>query len=620
MKQNRVRLTSIGAAAAVIIISLLGILPAFGAGEVAFIDPSAIGAANDGTLTVARPDPQIYGRQGSEIGLFLIDDELKGAVGLVKVRSEAYRTPTALELPETSDGSGEFALRIKTVPYGAASGEYTSPFFDSTGTFSLPVDTRDLVWLASDDSSARLYIETMPPRFTGLYPAHNYTGRYFRPEVTGQVTDDDSGLDEKNIHILFMIEQASGATYSTLTPHWDGEVDEIAGGFNVAGRLRGVDAPSTDAKISWWITATDEAGNVGYSDREPTKRVGASEVDDSCAAKTNATGLPLDGDALIKALAADSACDPYVTFVDNTRPELLRAETGRHWDPSLFTGDSDDKTEYRAGKAEPSSLLVVFDAHLDATSVSASDFEVYGSPPVDVAVYNVKVRQDGRTAGGKYDGNSEIAGDSVLDAGLDRGYVFLTLPNDLKADAAPRVELVGEVADLGGNEQDSGRVEDALDRIAPTVVVTIDEGVRPATNNKVNLTISTDERVRTPKVTFHKVTSANVGGETAPTATISGNGTVDYFSASQFAAEVNAANSGDGLYTIRVEATDIAGGNMGYAGDIGGDGDGVDVSGDTNAILFEYDGSTPELDVNPDRPGVQDTFSTEDPPRTHTSA
>ena len=289
----------------------------------------------------------------------------------------------------------------------------------------------------------------------------------------------------------------------------------------------------------------------------------------------------------------------------------MRAETGRFWDPSLLTGDSKDKTEYRVGKANKSSVLVVFDSFLDAGSVSASDFTVAGDTPVDAAVYNVKVRNDNSTREG-YDGNSEIAGDSVQDVGFDRGYVFLTVASELKPNATPKVALSGDVLDVAQNEQDDGKDDDALDRIAPTIKVTIDEGKRPVTQDRVNLTIASDESVGTPTVTFYRVGSYEdyEKGTWVYPAPIPG--TEKFVTSTEFTAvlSASAANHGDGsLYTVHVEATDSSGGNKGFAGY---NSDGVDVGKDTDAILFEHDESIPAIDVDPSKSGAQDTFSTDD--------
>jgi len=442
-----------------------------------------------------------------------------------------------------------------------------------------------------------------------------------------QVTDSDSGLDGKDIDILFLIEEeGSTPTYKKINPNTDGDVDAISGGFEIRGRLNGRDAPDGDATIYWWIRATDKTGNVGYSDQSPTNDDGTP---DTCGITTEDEFA--DVEAEVRALDDDAKCDPYAVLVDDTAPRLLRAETGRHWSPTLQTGDSKDKTEYRVNEADKSSVLVVFDSHLDATSVSASDFEVNGAAPADASVYNVKVRDDA-PSGDKptlpddptddqraayeadldaynmsFDGNPAVAGDSARDVGERLGYVFLRLSADLSANAEPKVERVGDVLDLAGNEQDTGVDNDALDRIAPTLTVTIDEGSRPVTMDKVNLTIAADENIGTPKVEYVQVMSHD-GKAKATDDSARGTGAVKFVSSTEYSAVVSPGGVADGLYTVFVEATDASGGNLGVTGVKSGE---VDVPGDAKLILFEYDTSEPEMDINPGD-GPNDEFKTDD--------
>ena len=415
----------------------------------------------------------------------------------------------------------------------------------------------------------------------------------------------------------------------TVNPKDDADSGPISGGFEVSARLgdsntTGV-VPSGDATVYWWVKATDDAGNTGFSDRVTS--------DDDGPDPCNATGS-----TTIEALAADAnnmGCQPYVIHIDSTDPKMLRAETGRHWNSALPTGESKDKTEYRVNKANASSVMVVFDSHLDPTSVSANDFEVNGATPVDASPRNVKVRDDvflpiaandSRLDNDEYpnfaglkvgdedpttgDGNSDIVGDSVQDATLSRGYVFLRLAADLKANAEPKVQLVGEVLDLAGNEQDTGSDPDATDRIAPTLTVTIDEGNRPATMDKVNIRITSDENIGSPTVDFVQVFSSD--GKAKVTGDSEGStGTVKFVSATEYTAVLASGNLNDGLYTVFVEATDTAGGNNGTAG--AKSGSDLDVSSDTKLILFEHDENIGKPDVDPDMAGTDDTFTIDDP-------
>ena len=277
---------------------------------------------------------------------------------------------------------------------------------------------------------------------------------------------------------------------------------KIAGGFEISQRLTGSDiVPDDDAIIEWWVMATDNAGNVGYSDRQASKDGEANPC--NADADTDVSGL------------TDAGCQAFKIEVDGTKPKLLMAETGRHWDNSLDTGDSDDKTEYRVSKADATTVLVAFDEHLDDTTVTAADFEVAGENPLETEVHNVKVRDDmfemdvdGNEDEDTGDGNSAIMGDDVQDVGQGRGYVFLTV-EEMDPTARPKVELVGKVSDVAGNQQSAGKDNEADDRVAPTLTVSIMEGDRTVTKDKVNLSITSDENISAPSVTYYMVMSVD---------------------------------------------------------------------------------------------------------------
>ena len=505
---------------------------------------------------------------------------------IVTVRSQAHQDPVTVVLTETAPRSGEFALEIAT----AAPPEDGSAAMADTDASPpvLPVNPRDKVTLAGADSSSSIDVETTSPVFSGFGPAHDTSGRDDRPEVIAQVTDGDSGLGEDgaNISVIFQITEGASTNTITMEPQDAGDVDEVSGGFEVRQRIAGANAPEGDATIEWWVKATDNAGNVGYSDRQAS----VDGVEDPCNA---------DGDTPATGLAA-AGCQPFKINVDGTKPSLVRAETGRHWDASLDTGDSDDKTEYRVSNGDASSVLVVFDEHLDDATVAAADFEVDGDTPIDAEVHNVTVRNDADDG----DGNSDIMGDDVQDVGSSLGYVFLTVEGE-DPTAQPEVELVGEVSDIAGNRRNAGKDSEADDRVAPTLTVTVMEGDRPVTDDKVTLTITSDENVGTPSVTYHKVMSANdeqtLGSEKRAASVV-------FVSATEYTATIDPAE--DGLFTVYVTAQDSSGGNQGSIGD---DSAPVDVDSDTSAILIERDTEIAAPDVDPDKDGVQDEFSIDDP-------
>ena len=582
-------------------------------------------------------------------------------------------------LQETNDGSGEFAAKISLIPTtltvewrdiptgdadatvtltntSTTNSDYlgfkvkhprdTRPDVDAdagyvVGTVAvqtvpdftetiprLPVNERDVVTVNYPDGSETIRVETTKPVFTNFDPAHNDVGDDSRPTVSAQATDGDSGLNENQVGIVFMTKQA-GAANAEFAVDGDNKVklapsnadaDPVSGGFEVSARLDSDEDLSGDGEIWWWVKATDKAGNVAYSDRQLTTSAGA---DDACAAETE-TALRADANG------DDVKCDPYVIKVDGTKPKIHHAETGRWWDTSLSTGDSDDKTEYRRDKARRNSVLVIFDEHLDPATVQAGDFEVNDATPSSADVQNVKVRDDNVIEDDAATGVDESSGDGnmtyyVADAvpqfvGQNKGYVFLTLSQDMTPNAQPKVEMVDKVSDLAGNQQATvQRDAQADDRIAPTLTVSIEEGVRPVTQKSVTVRVTSDENIGTPKVSFYKVDKTSPVDNPETSADESTGDSVQHIGSEQKASSrfVNAKEytatitpSSDGLYTVYVTAADSAGSNNGVTGDKTAP---VDLASDTKAVLFERDKAIASPDFDPDKDGVNTTFETDDP-------
>ena len=474
----------------------------------------------------------------------------------------------------------------------------------------LPVNERDTVTVNHPDGSQSLSVESTNPVFSNFSPAHNSTGDDSRPTVTVQVTDGDSGLKESNVGVVFAIRPAgSSITRVVEKIGQNADSEAVSGGFEVSARLSSTEELNGDGEILWWAYAKDNAGNVGYSDRLATKSNGD---EDPCTA-TSKDELETD------ARTDSPACDPHVIKVDGTDPKIHHAETGRWWDTSLSTGDSDDKTEYRTSKANRSTVLLIFNEGLDPATVQASDFEVNDSPPSSADVYNVKVRDDNVIEDDEDTGIDESSGDGNADyydadaipqfVGQDKGYVFLTLGNELTPNARPKVEMVGEVSDLAGNRQTAQqRDPDATDRIGPKLSVTIAEGDRPVTSKDVTITVTADENIGTPAVSFYKVNSTSVeDGDPVQLIGSENTASATFVSAREYTAKLTAPT--DGLYTVYVSASDSSGNNEGVIGDKTRP---VDVDGETTAILFERDKKISAPDFDPSKDGVNNSFETDD--------
>ena len=592
----------------------------------------------------------------------------------VTVRSQAHQTQVSLVLGETTAASGEFAAKIDLIPAqlsvswedipaddgGSPAVDYTSgdvvkltnasganaaylgykvryptatrpatvtddtPLqnvetvadFNDVGMLipRLPVNPRDTVSVRHPDDTGSIRVETTGAVFSRLSPNHDTAVRDSRPELSAQVVDGDSGLKDSDIDFIYTVD--NGAV-QTLDPSEDGYTDTVPNGFTVRARVTRVD-DDTDQVIRWWVKAKDKAGNVAYSDRLPTVDGAANR----CVAMTDTA-----------AAAANSTCQPYVITVDNTDPNMLRAETGRFWDSSLSTGDSDDKTEYRASEASNASVLVIFNEHLDIGSVQATDFEVNDATPQSADVFNVTVRDDNfqtyaespnPTPSGSEDddddpdtgdGNKAIAGDSVQDEGEKRGYVFLAV-NAMTSNAKPKVELVDGIEDIAGNRRSSAAITAATDRIGPELTVTFSGGDRPVTNKKVEFTVTSDEDIGSPTVRYARIRSTKVedGDSVQILDTARTDAVVNFRNAKEYGVEITPPT--DGLYTVFVEADDSAGGNAGTIGDdettTAGSTVTIDVDSDTTALLFERDKAIDKPDFDPARTGVNDKFETDD--------
>lgn len=569
-------------------------------------------------------DPYVWTRT-TAVGATVTLTTMRAGKSALKVKY-----PSGWNLTRNDDGDQVPAARpsgsvtVRTVPDFSQRDSGTGQLIPR-----LPVNETDTVTVNYPDGSGALRVETAKPVFSNFAPAHNSVGDDSRPTVSAQVTDSDSGLEEKEVGVIFMTKVgANQANYPTagdrgvkIAPN-DADADEIAGGFEVEARLDSNEALSGDGEIWWWVKATDKAGNVAYSDRQPNTSAG---VADPCAATTEA-------ELLTDAQSDSVGCDPYVIKVDGTKPKMAHAETGRWWDASLSTGDSDDKTEYRRNKARRDSILVIFNEHLDPASVQASDFEVNDATPSSADVHNVKVRDDNivdddtetedidESSG---DGNSElyVANEIPQFVGNDRGYVFLTLSQDMTPNAQPKVEMVDKVSDLAGNQQSTlQRDAQANDRIAPTLTVTIEEGVRPVTNKSVTVRITSDENIGEPDVFYYKVDKTSPVDNPDTTGTDESTGASETTITGEQAASANFVSakehtatltpSSDGLYTVYVTAVDSAGNNLGVTGDKTVP---IDLDSDTKAILFERDKAIASPDFDPDKDGVNTTFETDDP-------
>lgn len=486
----------------------------------------------------------------------------------VTVKSQADPSGIAVTLEETKPTSGVFRLVINTSA-DESNADSNPP--------TLKVGKDDQITLTYKDAdpsrttSKLLKVESTAPVFSELSPANAAAGRA-NPEVEFNVTDGGSGIgddEDDDILVVFGIDNDSDGTIDIEEEYAvndRGSLNEIDGGFHARQRLPSSSAAADDSTVYWWARAVDGAGNESVTDRQ-------AEIDDEkdpCTVNAfprgNLGGLDVGNTTSI------GGCQPYSIKVDNTEPAISSVVTGAFWDTS--NKDDDNKTNTDPSKAKANMVLVMFNESLDASSVSSSDFEVNDQEPTNAEVFS----------GAKAN-------------------VFLTLGSDLDPNARPKVELVGRVEDLAGNRRSSGSVDNATDGIAPTLTVSVEGGNRSVTKGEIKVMISSNEDVGTPNVAFQMVddsgASDNADTEDVDEAMYAlgsaANVSAVLKSARNYEATYTAPEPG--LYNVYVTAADATAGNQGKAGVSSGP---IDLTDDTDAILFEFDNAVGEPMVMPD--------------------
>ncbi len=154
---------------------------------------------------------------------------------------------------------------------------------------------------------------------------------------------------------------------------------------------------------------------------------------------------------IAKDVAGNELVSDYVTLrIDTSPPVFTDAYTGQ----TLGKGGVPNE-----GASVRTSVRVEFSEMLEPSSVEANDFRVGGALP----------------------SNANVSGSNV----------YLTVAAQAP-DAAPEVELVGEVADLSGNALQAGPKQTAADSIKPAVAAVLSGSL---TSGDVAITITSDEDI-----------------------------------------------------------------------------------------------------------------------------
>jgi hypothetical protein len=478
----------------------------------------------------------------------------------VSVTSQADTTGISVTLTESGPSTGVFRLDI----LATSSDSNATP---SSGAPLIKVGVNDKITLAYSDQTTTVTIETTDASFSNFSPADATAGTNTRPEVSANIVDTDSGVDEDTIKVIFAMDTDADGDIDAVSEYvvkTEGDTTAITSGFFGKVRLPVTLTPADDATIYWWVQAADVALNLSMSDRLSSD---VCEPDSFPTTLSSLIGVdPKLEDA--STIAAIASCQPFSILVDFSAPTVTSAITGPFFDVDAGAIEAD------VTDAKHTSIQVVFSEDLDGTTIQAFDFTVDGIVP--------------------------LSADWFSDA---KSSVFLSVAA-MAANARPAIALVGEVQDVAGNKQTAGTVADAVDGIAPTLTVTISGtgASRPVTNGTITITIVADEDVslNNQSVTINKIGDEDLAGG------------AEFVSTSTPIAVLTATRTFEatfdpptpGLYNVIVRASDATTGNNGVTGTTGGP------FGLAETSLFEFDNALPDPSIAFTSPDDPDTFIT----------
>jgi hypothetical protein len=363
-----------------------------------------------------------------------------------------------------------------------------------------------------------LTIDITPPTATITSPSSGSESQNRLPSFTGNVTDNQSGLDKSTFELRIDRNDDAANAALVIAP------GAVLSSIGTQGTVASIDLSSIidgtstfpftyneqtnlptftgnpDHTVDFQARVADLAGNYGYSDSDTS------------------TGGETTG---------RHGNQPHVIRIDQVIPQISSADSGIGLDTSV--SPSVDKANVR------DTIKVTFDGKLKDSSVSASDFQVTLSG-----------------AGGVFVPASVTVKDAV---------VYLDLDSNIPSDNKPTVKLQGTIQDLAGNSTDAGSTV-ASDKLAPVVTVvrsagsgsgTGSEAADSLTGDKMTITVSSDEDLQGPPA----ITVTDIG--TSPLITVN-SGTLGVAQGGNtWSLVVTKGSSASGNRSVKVVATDSSG-------------------------------------------------------------
>ena len=252
----------------------------------------------------------------------------------------------------------------------------------------------------------------------------------------------------------------------------DGDQEAV---FDGDARIEGTDkAEETIAgreiEVDFQALVLDLAGNVGFSDADPSKPQIINDLDSETDDRLSTSEDNENG----RALNVLGFYSRHVILLDDKDPEFVKdypAVTG------FYGLDSDDDPV-----PHPRGIMVTFDNEISRETITENTFTVELDDKSDATVEDVIVEEN---------------------------LVFLRLTEDLKTSETPKIGLAAghRVEDLAGNQLHAREVSEAveaIDGLPPTLTVTLSGGTGTGegresssglTKEDIEVTVSSDERL-----------------------------------------------------------------------------------------------------------------------------
>ena len=330
----------------------------------------------------------------------------------------------------------------------------------------LAEDGDDITAEYADDNPARtrrdsIEIETDGPEITELDPDDGFVADDDEVDVSVEVRDEASGVDE--LTIVFLVSEVQ----RTDDDIFDANGDPL---------------PLTDLPAA--IDQVFPDPDTGLDDIDEDDPDFGKEADTEVIVDLDANDF---GETFVTVAALDLAGNLTILDVDDDDEDVVFAQyTVDDADPSLEDGEAntgiafnDEDIELDTNEREWIQLIFEDETDLDGDSIEAADFLVEGHSVVGADWFD--------------EDPVDLDGDGVDD--VIRRMVFLELADELDADEEPEVFVVpgsGGVLDEAGNDLTSDSIE-ANDNIGPEFEVVDQSDDLAGEDDEITFTISSDE-------------------------------------------------------------------------------------------------------------------------------